>query len=97
MYAIRSYYEGIGAKQTRADHRDLASRLYRNYAKGCECRRLEAVVGRDGLLEEDRRLLDFAQRFEREIVHQGSARRTIQESLDLGARLLAEFAKGKPC
>ena len=89
--------QGIGAQQTRADHRDVAGRLYRNYAKGCEIRRLEAVVGRDGLLEEDRRLLDFAQRFEREIVHQGKTRRTVLESLDLGARLLAEFSGAQPC
>jgi len=89
--------QGIGAQQTRADHRDVAGRLYRNYAKGCEIRRLEAVVGRDGLLEEDRRLLDFAQRFEREIVHQGKIRRTVLESLELGSRLLAEFSGNQPC
>jgi len=88
---------GIGARQTRADHRDLATRLYRAYAKGRELRRLEAVVGRDGLLEEDRRMLDFAERFEHSFIHQGQARRTVGESLDLGARLLGEFEAGGPC
>ncbi|TLM65846.1 MAG: V-type ATP synthase subunit B [Deltaproteobacteria bacterium] len=88
---------GIGEAHTRADHRDLAGRLYRAYAKGRELRRLEAVVGRDGLLEDDRRMLDFATRFEQAFVHQGAARRTIAETLDLGARLLAEFGQGPPC
>jgi V/A-type H+-transporting ATPase subunit B len=89
--------QGIGAHHTRADHRDLAGRLYRAYAKGRELRRLEAVVGRDGLLEEDRRMLDFATRFEREFIHQGAARRTVFETLDLAARLLGEFVPGAPC
>ena len=88
---------GIGAQHTRADHRDVAARLYRAYAKGRELRRLEAVVGRDGLLEEDRRMLDFAERFEREFIHQGTARRTVAETLDCGARLLAEFGQARPC
>lgn len=89
--------QGIGEKHTRADHRALAGRLYRAYAKGRELRRLEAVVGRDGLLEEDRRMLDFAERFERVFIHQGTTRRTVGETLDLGATLLAEFAAGGPC
>ena len=88
---------GIGAGRTRADHRDLAGRLYRAYAKGRELRRLEAVVGRDGLLEEDRRMLDFASEFEHRFIHQAVARRTVAESLDLGARLLDELAAAGPC
>jgi V/A-type H+-transporting ATPase subunit B len=88
---------GIGARHTRADHRELAGRLYRAYAQGRELRRLEAVVGREGLLAGDCRLLDFATRFEREFVHQGAARRTVGETLDLGATLLAEFAGEAPC
>ena len=88
---------GIGARHTRADHRELAGRLYRAYAQGRELRRLEAVVGREGLLAGDCRLLDFATRFEREFVHQGAARRTVGETLDLGAILLAEFEGEAPC
>jgi len=89
--------QGIGAGQTRADHRELAGRLYRAYAKGRELRRLEAVVGRDGLLEEDRCMLDFARTFEKAFIHQGTTRRKVLESLDLGARLLDELAAAKPC
>lgn len=87
---------GIGEGRTRGDHRDLANQLYRGYAKGRDLRRLEAVVGRDGMLEEDRELLDFADRFEHEFVHQGEGRRGIGESLDLAIALLADFREVLP-
>jgi V/A-type H+-transporting ATPase subunit B len=82
---------GIGKGQTRKDHRDLANQLYRSYAKGCDLRRLEAVVGRDGMLADDRRVLDFADRFEADFVHQGKERRTIDTTLDTAKKLLDEF------
>ncbi|MBW2473706.1 MAG: V-type ATP synthase subunit B, partial [Deltaproteobacteria bacterium] len=87
----RLMQHGIGKGQTRKDHRDLANHLYRTYAKGCDLRRLEAVVGRDGMLAEDRLLLDFADRFETDFVHQGKLRRTIDDTLDTAQRLLDEF------
>jgi len=55
------------------------------------------VVGREGLLEEDRRLLDFTTRFEQTFIHQEAVRRTIGETLDLGAQLLDEFGAGGTC
>ena len=87
----RLMQQGIGKGQTRADHRDLSNQLYRTYAKGCDLRRLEAVVGRDGMLAEDRKLLDFADLFEGDFVHQGKARRTIDETLDTAQTLLDAF------
>ncbi len=36
-------------------------------------------------------MLDFADAFEREIVHQGDARRDIDETLDLSRALLQRF------
>lgn len=87
----RLMQHGIGPEHTRADHHKLANRLYRTYARGCDLRRLEAVVGRDGMLTDDRRRLDFADRFEEDFVHQGDERRTIDATLDGAARLLEEF------
>ena len=87
----RLMQQGIGKGQTRVDHRDLSNQLYRTYAKGCDLRRLEAVVGRDGMLAEDRKLLDFADLFEGDFVHQGKARRTIDETLDTAQTLLDAF------
>ncbi len=62
-----------------------------HYASGRDLRRLEAIVGREGMGEADQRMLDFADAFEREIVHQGDARRTIGETLDLSRALLQRF------
>ncbi len=83
--------QGIGAGRTRADHRRVANLLYARYAKGRELRRLEAIVGRDGMLAQDRVMLDFADAFERELVHQGTTRREVGESLDTGMALLKRF------
>jgi len=96
----RLMQQGIGAGLTRSDHREVANRLYRYYAKGCDLRNLEAIVGRDGLSKGDQRYLDYADNFEREFIHQPPGeRRTVAESLDIGLRLngtLEQAAKGAP-
>ncbi|MBI5379435.1 MAG: V-type ATP synthase subunit B [Nitrospirae bacterium] len=84
---------GIGAGKTREEHRGLADQLYACYAQGRDLRRLEAIVGEEGLTEADRRLLRFAEAFEREFVGQGDTARSIEETLDLGWRLLARFPR----
>jgi V/A-type H+-transporting ATPase subunit B len=78
---------GIG-KQTVPEHRRWADQLYATYAQGREARFTAAIVGESGLPAADRRALDFADRFEREFVHQGAGRRTIAETIDAGWRLL---------
>ncbi len=86
----RLMQQGIGAGQTREDHRAVANRLYRNYARGCDLRNLEAIVGREGLSKKDRQFLDYAERFERDFIHQNEdERRLVGESLDIGIRLNA--------
>ena len=87
----RLMQRGIGAGHTREDHRTVANLLYKNYAKGRDLRRLETIVGREGMMEGDRLMLDFVDAFERELVHQGSARRDIGESLNTGIGLLRRF------
>lgn len=87
----RLMQQGIGAGRTREDHRRIADMLYRHYARGRELRRLEAIVGRNGMIERDRHMLDFADAFEAELVNQGTERRTIGESLDTGQNLLHRF------
>jgi V/A-type H+-transporting ATPase subunit B len=88
----RLMQHGIGAGHTREDHRRIADALYRHYAKGRYARGLEAVVGRDGMNETDRVMLDFADAFEAEVIGQGAARRTIDASLDAGTALLRRFS-----
>jgi V/A-type H+-transporting ATPase subunit B len=88
----RLMQKGIGEGRTRADHRKVANHLYKHYAKGRDLRRLEAIVGRDGMTKADILMLDFAGVFEREFVGQGAARRTISETLDAGIALMRKFA-----
>ena len=92
----RLMQRGIGKGRTREDHRAIANALYMHYASGRDLRRLEAIVGREGMSDGDRRMLDFAEAFEREIVHQGSVRRGIDETLDASRRLLERFGLSPP-
>ena len=82
---------GAGAGRTRADHRSVADQLYAFYARGRDVRRMAAIVGAANLGEDERRLLEFADRFERELVGQGDAFRSIDETLDAGWKLLGLF------
>ncbi len=88
----RLMQKGIGEGRTRADHRKVSNHLYKYYAKGRDLRRLEAIVGRDGMMKADILMLDFADAFERDFVGQGMARRTVQETLDAGIALIKKFS-----
>jgi V/A-type H+-transporting ATPase subunit B len=81
----------IGEGHTRADHRPLADQLYALYAEGRDLRRLVAIVGEAALSEADRRVLEFARRFEESYIGQGTVRRGIDETLDRGWELLQPF------
>ena len=87
----RLMQKGIGDNRTRADHRNLANQLYKNYAKGRELKKLEAIVGRDGMAESDQLLLDFASEFEKQFIHQGNQVRSIIQTLDIGLGILQTF------
>jgi V/A-type H+-transporting ATPase subunit B len=87
----RLMQRGIGRGRTREDHRAIANALYAHYASGRDLRRLEAIVGRESMSDGDRKMLDFAEAFEQEIVHQGTERRSIGETLDRSRALLDRF------
>ena len=87
----RLMQKGIGTGRTREDHRELANQLYKNYAKGRELKKLEAIVGRDGMAESDQLLLDFATVFENEFIHQATESRSIYKTLDNGLKVLEKF------
>lgn len=82
---------GIGGARTREDHRAVADQLYAFYARGRDVRRMAAIVGEAGLGEEERAFFAFADRFEAEFVGQRGERRSIEETLEVGWRLLAAF------
>jgi V/A-type H+-transporting ATPase subunit B len=82
---------GIGEGKTREDHRAVADQLYAFYAAGRDLRRLVAIIGEGALSAEDRQVLSFADRFEREFVHQAGVGRTTQETLELAWTLLSDM------
>jgi V/A-type H+-transporting ATPase subunit B len=82
--------QGIGKDRTREDHRDVSNQMYAIYAEGRDLRDLVAVVGEEALTERDQRYLQFAERFESELINQGSSDdRSIEDTLDLGWDLLS--------
>jgi V/A-type H+-transporting ATPase subunit B len=74
---------GIGEGKTRADHRTVADQLYALYAQGRDLRQLVAIVGEAALSTEDRRILNFADQFEKRFVGQGTSNRSIEETLKI--------------
>ncbi|HUL73343.1 MAG TPA: V-type ATP synthase subunit B [Vicinamibacterales bacterium] len=85
---------GIGAAHTVPEHRKWADQLYAIYAKGREARLMAAIVGEAGLLPTDRRALAFADAFEQTFLNQGRTRRTIEETIEAGWRLLDPLPAG---
>jgi V/A-type H+-transporting ATPase subunit B len=67
----------------------VADQLYALYARGRDLRRLIAVIGEAALSASERRVLDFADRFEGELIAQGPRRRSLAETFDVAWRLLA--------
>jgi V/A-type H+/Na+-transporting ATPase subunit B len=84
---------GIGEGRTRPEHRAVADQLYALYARGRELRRLVTVIGEAALSASERRILDFADRFELAFVGQGVERRTLDESFDVAWRLLGTLPR----
>lgn len=84
--------KGIGPGKTREDHADTFNQLFAAYARGKEAQELAVILGEAALSEMDRVYFQFADTFEREYVSQGEYEdRTIEDTLDLGWRLLSVF------
>jgi V/A-type H+/Na+-transporting ATPase subunit B len=87
---------GIGPEKTRDDHKQVSDQLYANYAAGVDMRGLVAIVGEESLSDKDRRLLKFAEKFEEEFVQQDKKEnRTIQQTLDIGWKLMGEIPENE--
>lgn len=80
---------GIGEGKTREDHAGTMNQLFAGYAEGKEAKELSVVLGEAALTENDRKYVEFTERFENEYVDQGNyTNRTIEESLKLAWDLL---------
>ena len=81
--------KGIGKGKTRLDHADTMNQLFSAYAQGKEAKELAAILGDAALSPVDKLYAAFAEAFEKEYVSQGfAANRSIEETLDLGWKLL---------
>ena len=88
--------DGIGKGYTREDHQDVANQLFSCYAKVGDARALASVIGEDELSPLDKTYLKFGEAFEHEFVGQGEEEnRTIEETLDIGWKLLAMLPKSE--
>lgn len=86
--------KGIGKGKTREDHADLFNQLYASYARGKEAEELAVILGESALTDMDKIYLKFAQDFEDRYISQGDyENRTIEETLNLGWKLLSIFPK----
>ena len=86
--------DGIGEGFTRADHAAVSNQLFASYAKVQEVRSLASVIGEEELSPADKQLLVFGKRFDEKFINQGSfTNRSIEQTLDLGWRLLSTLPK----
>ena len=87
---------GEGPGKTREDHKAISNQLYANYAEGRDLRGLVAIVGEEALSEKDKKLLKFAEEFEKRFVKQGrNEDRAIASTLDLGWDMLSAIPKNE--
>ena len=86
--------DGIGEGHTRADQSHWSAQLYASYAHVQNVRSLASVIGEEELSEVDQKYVVFGRAFEHEFVNQGlNENRTIEETLDIGWRLLSMLPK----
>ena len=88
--------KGIGPGKTREDHSGTMNQLFAAYATGKENKELMSILGEAALSPTDLLYAKFADEFEKQYVSQGpDENRTIEETLDLGWKLLSILPKSE--
>ncbi|HHW30847.1 MAG TPA: V-type ATP synthase subunit B [Clostridiaceae bacterium] len=88
--------KGIGKSKTREDHADTMNQLFAAYARGKEAKELAVILGEAALSDTDKLYAKFSDIFEKEYVSQGfDEERTIEQTLDLGWKLLSILPVGE--
>ncbi len=88
--------DGIGEGYTREDHQGLANQLFASYARVIDARSLASVIGEEELSPIDKKYIEFGKLFESTFINQGNTEnRTIEQSLDLGWKLLSTLPKAE--
>lgn len=86
--------KGTGEGKTRRDHSSTMNQIYSAYADGKDAKELLTVLGEAALSDADKKFARFADLFEEKYVNQGfSTNRSIEDSLDLGWKLLATLPR----
>jgi V/A-type H+-transporting ATPase subunit B len=82
--------KGIGEGKTREDHASTMNQLFAAYSRGKDAKELMTILGESALSDEDKLFAKFSDEFEEQYVNQGNnTDRTIEETLDLGWKLLS--------
>lgn len=88
--------KGIGTGKTREDHAGTMNQLFAAYARGKEAKELMTILGEAALTDIDKLYAQFADEFEKQYISQGYYdNRSIEQTLDLGWRLLAILPKSE--
>lgn len=88
--------KGIGKGKTRVDHASTMNQLFSAYARGKDAKELMVILGEAALSDMDKLYAKFADEFEKQYVSQGyETNRTIEETLDLGWKLLEILPKSE--
>jgi len=88
--------KGIGPGKTREDHANVMNQLYAAYARGKSCKELAVVLGESALTPTDLKFVAYSDRFEDEFIRQGEdENRTIEETLDIGWKLMGILPRGE--
>ena len=85
--------DGIGAGYTRDDHQALMNQIFASYARVMDARSLASVIGEDELSASDKSYIQFGKQFEKHFISQGYINRSIEETLNLGWKLLSIFPR----
>ncbi len=88
--------KGIGKGKTREDHADTMNQLFACYSRGKDAKELMSILGEAALSETDLLYAKFADEFEKEYISQGFDQdRTIEQTLEIGWKLLSILPKGE--
>ena len=88
--------KGVGKGKTREDHADTMNQLFAAYSRGKDAKELAVILGDAALSDTDKLYAKFADAFEEEYVSQGFyTNRSIEETLDLGWKLLSILPKSE--
>ncbi|MGI5888823.1 MAG: V-type ATP synthase subunit B, partial [Oscillospiraceae bacterium] len=82
--------------KTREDHSNTMNQLFAAYARGKQAKELAVILGEAALSDMDKLYSKFATEFEEQYISQGwETNRSIEETLDLGWKLLSILPKSE--